>query len=620
MNGLPMPKRALSLACLLLLVAVSLGGCADLIGFPDYTSPDTGVPGTCVPGATRPCYSGPPGTEATGGCRGGIQVCNQESAGFGPCLGEVAPAEGGSGCACAPGVSIACYDGPPGTEGVGLCIGSTRTCNAEGTGYGPCDGQIPPAAEECSATAADSVNQVDESCDGIAACEGSYRWAHSYGDDAEQAGVNVAVDGAGNVFVTGSIQGTVDFGGGPRQPADMNSMGKDYDVFLLKLDAQGRHLWSKRFGDAGNQFGKAVAVDAQGNVFLFGDFSGSIHFGGMTDALLSGGASDLFAANFDSQGNPLWSKRFGGTAIEYGHALAVDKDNNIVITGEFTGDFSFGGDMDVIKPKGGADVFVAKLEGANGGHLWSHGFGDPARQAGFAIAVDPTNGDVVVTGEYQGSFAFGGEQLTTVLNDQAQIFVAKLKGGDGSHAWSAGFGDISRQFGRGVAIAPSGDVFIAGVFTGKLDFGGGQMPEFGGGDVYLAKLNGGDGTHVWSKSAAGNLPDQLDAGLNVAVDGAENVVLLVGSVTDPFSISGSAETLPPRGGVDCAVAKFDPAGNHLWSRRFAGGGDDVGVGIAVAPRGDVLLTGTNLGGGADFGGGPVAYKKAHDLVVVSLAP
>lgn len=610
-----MSKRTLSFARLLLLVAVSLGGCADLIGFPDYTSPDAGAPGTCVPGETRPCFSGPSGTEDAGGCRGGIQVCNQESTGFGPCLGEVAPMEGGSGCACAPGASIACYDGPPGTEGVGLCVGSKRTCNAEGTGYGPCDGQILPAVEQCSAAAADSVNQVDESCDGIAACEGSYRWAHSYGDDAEQTGFNVAVDGAGNVFVTGATQGTVDFGGGPLKPADMSSMGKDNDVFLLKLDAQGRHLWSKRFGDAGEQIGRAVAVDVQGNVFITGDFTGSIDFGGTAGALTGAVSPDIFVAGFDPEGNPLWSKRFGGAVDDYGFAIAVDKDNNVVVTGAFSGDTSFGGD--VIKAAGNYDVFVAKLEGTQGAHLWSRGFGDAFRQIGNGIAVDPTSGDVVVTGEYQGIFGFGGPPLTTTAGDLGQIFVVKLKGDNGSHVWSVGFGDAGVQYGRGVAVAPSGDVFIAGLFTGKLDFGDGlPKAELGLLDVYLAKLDR-DGKHAWSKSV-GDTKDQLNTG--IAVDRAGNVLLLVGDIVDPFSFGVPAETLPPRGAVDCAVAKFDPKGALLWSKRFAGGGDDVGAGIAVAPRGDVLLTGTNLGGGADFGGGPLTYKKGHDLVVVSLAP
>jgi hypothetical protein len=69
----------------------------------------------------------------------------------------------------------------------------------------------------------------------------------------------VAVDGAGNVLLTGDFDGTVDFGGGP-----LTSAGSD-DIFVAKLDAQGNHLWSKRFGDSYYQQADAVTVDGARN-------------------------------------------------------------------------------------------------------------------------------------------------------------------------------------------------------------------------------------------------------------------------------------------------------------------------------------------------------------------
>jgi hypothetical protein len=105
---------------------------------------------------------------------------------------------------------------------------------------------------------------------------------------------------------------------------------------------------------------------------------------------------------------------------------------------------------------------------------------------------------------------------------------------------------------------------------------------------------------------------------SVAVDRDGDVLLLTGSITGDIDFGGG-----PRmslGKVDLAVAKFDPSGNHLWSQRFGGPQDDIGAGLAVDPLGNVLLTGNNLGGGLDFGGGVLPNAGSRDIFVASLAP
>src|SRR5262245_24794235 len=127
MEDVPMRTSPLSAVRVLLLIALPLGGCADIIGLEDYTSPDSGgMPGTCAPASFRTCYTGSPETESAGACHAGVQVCNRWGAAWGPCVGEVKPAEGAIACICAPGEAIGCYEGPAGTDGVGLCAAGTR--------------------------------------------------------------------------------------------------------------------------------------------------------------------------------------------------------------------------------------------------------------------------------------------------------------------------------------------------------------------------------------------------------------------------------------------------------------------------------------------------------------
>jgi hypothetical protein len=131
----------------------------------------------CTPGATRSCYDGPSGTEGIGICHAGTQTCdlNGTTAAWGPCLGEVLPSAdmcdgidrlcNGSpdmGCGCPSGTMRACYSGPSGTEGVGLCHAGTQTCMAGTTGgvWGACIGQVTPSCDICDG--------LDHECNGVA--------------------------------------------------------------------------------------------------------------------------------------------------------------------------------------------------------------------------------------------------------------------------------------------------------------------------------------------------------------------------------------------------------------------------------------------------------------------
>ena len=122
--------------------------------------------------------------------------------------------------------------------------------------------------------------------------DGAHLWSKSYGDgnkDGTTAAAAAATDAAGNVLVTGSFSGAVDFGGGT-----LGGIGSD--VFALKLGPDGTHRWSHRHGDQNAQAGRGIAADAAGNVFVAGSFAGAADFGDIT--LTSAGNSDAFVAAY----------------------------------------------------------------------------------------------------------------------------------------------------------------------------------------------------------------------------------------------------------------------------------------------------------------------------------
>ncbi|MEZ4380477.1 MAG: DUF4215 domain-containing protein [Nannocystaceae bacterium] len=250
----------------------------------------------------------------------------------------------------------------------------------------------------------------------------------------------------------------------------------------------GAHLWSKRFGEGGEQYAEAVAADAQGDVVVTGSFQAWMDMGG--GVLASQGDDDLFVAKFSGGGEHLWSRGFGDGAEQIGRAVAVDSAGNVVLTGDFHGTMNLGGD-DLVS-QGHSDLFVAKLSPA-GEHLWSRSFGDGEFQLGRAVAVDGDD-NVIITGNLWGAMDLGGGDLVSQDND---LFVAKFSPA-GAHLWSQIFGDSAAQIGKAVAAGPQGDIILAGNLQGSIDLGGGPLVSAGWTDVFVARLSA-DGGHVWSQ-------------------------------------------------------------------------------------------------------------------------
>jgi hypothetical protein len=184
---------------------------------------------------------------------------------------------------------------------------------------------------------------------------GAYVWARRFGGASDDVARSVAVDGGGNVVVTGNFaSSSVDFGGG----ALTNSSGGGADIFLARYSATGAYVWSKRFGGTLSlaEKGNDVATDGSGNVLLTGSVVSAIDFGG--GLLASDGYYDIYLAKFSATGAHLWSKRTGAGE---GTGIAADTGGNVLAAGDFSGDtrVNFGG-ADLLSP-GGDAVFLVKL-------------------------------------------------------------------------------------------------------------------------------------------------------------------------------------------------------------------------------------------------------------------
>ena len=493
------------------------------------------APCACVPGVASPCYTGPAGTEGVGVCRSGLQVCNTDGMGFGPCVGDIPPSaeicagpedEDCDGAACAAPLWSKTFGDADQQGAYDLVVDSTG--NVIVTGYLSGSADLGGGAISAEGESDIIVAKFDSS--------GSHLWSKQFGDLGDDAGAGVAVDAAGNVVVTGWFTGTVNFGG-----ADLASAGSR-DIFVATFDPAGKHLWSKRFGDGGQQLGDHVAVDAAGNILLTGRFEGGVDFGG--GGLSTGGYYDVFVVKFDGAGNHVWSKRFGDSAAQFGNQIAADSAGNVVLLGLFLDTIDFGGGT--LTSAGSYDLFLTKLD-PSGEHLWSQRLGGSGDDEGRSLAMD--GDDIVVAGYFNGSIDLGDGPFVSGSN--YDMFVARFTP-EGAFDWSRHFDAPGEQVVRAIAVDAFHDILLTGSFTSDVDFGGGALTSPVNRDIFLVKLNA-SGTHLWSRrfGSSGN----NDYGRAVGADEDGNVYL-TGDCWGSVDF-GSGE-LPGGGTFDMFLAKFAP--------------------------------------------------------------
>ena len=315
-------------------------------------------------------------------------------------------------------------------------------------------------------------------------------WAERAGGTSADFGFGIAVDGAGNSYVTGEFQGSATFGPGETNETTLTSPGS-FDIFVAKYDASGDLVWAKRAGGTSNDQGRGIAVDGSGNSFVTGSFQDPATFGpGETNetTLTSAGGSDIFVAKYDASGDLVWAKRAGGTSFESGRGIAVDGSGTSYVTGFFDVSATFGPGRPTRPPlasAGSVDIYVAKYD-ASGDLVWAKRAGgpDPFGDSGRGIAVDGS-GNSYVTGFFYGLATFGpGETNETTLTSagSADIFVAKYgnqppvanAGPDRTRIATSPNGAVVTLDGSG-SSDPNGDP-LTFIWTGPFSTVGGVSP------------------------------------------------------------------------------------------------------------------------------------------------
>jgi hypothetical protein len=447
----------------------------------------------------------------------------------------------------------------------------------------------------------------------------SYRYSETFTSSTGSAQGNaVATDSSGDIFQAGQFTGTVNFAG--TQGTD-NQTSSNTGAFVTKYSNNGTYDWTDTIPANSYAYGESVAVDSQGNVYVAGQFSGTVNFAGtqgtdnQNDA---GGNGDAFLTKYDSNGTYAWTQTFDTTSgYAQGFGVSVDKSGNVDLTGAFSGTINFEGTQGTdsqSSPNSNGDGFVTQFN-TSGTYAWTRIFNGSGLTyvSPYGIAAD-SNGNVYVDGEFSGTVNFAGSQGTDNQTDAGGSGDGYLAEYSSSGIYirtetfdtSAAGGTYANPY--AVAVDSNGDAYVAGEFTGTVNFKGTQGTDNrtdtgGAGDGFLTKFNS-SGSYLYTNTFITTTSSDNALPYGMTTDSAGNVYL-AGGFLGTINFAGSQGTdnkTDPTGSGDVFLTQYAPDGTYNWTAIFGdpsggggGPGDPYAIGVVTDPLGNAYITGAWTG-------------------------
>jgi hypothetical protein len=348
--------------------------------------------------------------------------------------------------------------------------------------------------------------------------------------------------------------------------------------------------YSTYLGGSGNDQSKSIAVDSSGNVYV-GGYTYSFNFPTVSPFQSANSSGlDGFVAKLNAAGALVYATYIGGSNSNFDARIAADDAGNAYVVGSTNStDFPTRNPVQGSFAGGGYDAFVAKLN-ATGGLVYSTYLGGSGYDVGNGIAADAA-GNAYVDG-YTTSTDFPTDgTIGSITANNRNAFVVKLNaaGGLGYSLLVGGSGDTSANV---IAVNPAGNAYITGYSTSinlPVSAGAVQPVAGGGGDVFVAEVNGAGTRLVWSTYLGGS---GFDTGNEIAVDRFGNVYVTGNTSSTNWPTASPAQASFGGGPTDVFVTELNATGTALvYSTYLGGSGDDVGGGIAVDLSGNTYVSG-----------------------------
>lgn len=293
---------------------------------------------------------------------------------------------------------------------------------------------------------------------------------------------------------------------------------------------------TRALGGSGADRGKALLETEEG-VFLIAGETTSFGAGGLDGYLVAVG----------EDGNPAFTKTYGGALDDYLNAMAQSSEGSLFLAGGTTTE------------ENGTDMYLVRTDSA-GNRLWSKTYGGEGDENANAIVVTD-DGGLVLAG------------TTDSIGAGANDFYLVRADGDGNALWSQTYGGASFELLYAAQVTSDGGIVLAGV-TGSSGAGGS--------DAYVVKTDGA-GVSDWARTFGGTQNEYVYSVIEVSTGG----YLAVGSTTSAGA-----------GGADAYVLRIDAAGNQVWAQNFGGAGQDRAQSVVELAEGGFLVGGYTDSSGA----------------------
>lgn len=418
-----------------------------------------------------------------------------------------------------------------------------------------------------------------------------FQWAKSFSGNAAVEILSQDTDAQGNIYSGGYFLGTSDFDPGNEEFLLTSTGSGNFDAFVCKLDPSGNFVYAFSFGGNQNDIVTSLAVNANGEVYVAGNFRSTADFDPGQDVvnLTSNGGLDFFVSKFSPEGQLLWVQTFGGSADDEALDIKLSSDGAILITGIFRNQVDFDPGIGIFNLTGGSfgDAFLLKLN-EDGNFIWAKRFGGNLTDQGVSIFSRP-NGFILLSGIFHGTMGVvsSGQNINLTSNGGSDIFVLHLNA-EAEIIHAVAFGGNQNDFVHQIQLADNGRVYISGAFRNSVDFNPGpgvvERTSNGGNDLFLlALLANLEFDWVFTAGGTGN-----DRSLGIASNFSGRVYL-TGEFNNTISINQSENNieLQSNGGSDALLLELSPTGAVLSASSIGAAGVDYGRSVLL--RGNELI-------------------------------
>ncbi len=428
-------------------------------------------------------------------------------------------------------------------------------------------------------------------------------WHTFYGSYITDFACGIAVDGSGNIYVTGESQASW---GSPR-----NAFSGLSALFVLKLDSSGAYQWHTFYGSDKGIGAYDIALEGSDNIYVTGSSWTSwgsplhAHSGDPSgDPLFS----DIFVLKLDSSGTYQWHTFYGSGTGDGGRGIALDGNGNVYVTG--FSNATWGSPLHA--HSGDEDTFVLKLDNS-GAYQWHTFYGSGATSG---IALDGS-GNIYVTGWSNTTW---GAPLHAHSGDPSgdplfsDIFLLKLDS-SGTYQWHTFYGSRTQDISADIAVDGNGNVYVTGQ---SFETWGSPLHAHSGeglsNDIFVLKLDS-TGTYQWhtfygSSNNSGE-SDGEDVAYDVSVEGSGEI-----HVAGVSARTWGSPLYPHSGYYDVIILTLDTNGAYQWNSFHGSSGYDEALGITVDGSGHVYVSGFSS---ATWGSPLNPYSGGNDLFVLSLS-